>query len=98
MVHYAPEHSTHERVERVALVDGRLHVPTLREFFSLAALRIDGAVHAVNSDGWTFATFHPGQHLRLTGALAISRRGGDATAQEQQPTRAALQENAAAHA
>ena len=59
-----------EPTENVPLLEGRLHIPTIKDAFTLRVPRIDGVLAPVDSQGFTHATFKPGDTLNISGISA----------------------------
>ncbi|GIM08940.1 hypothetical protein Vretimale_12846 [Volvox reticuliferus] len=49
------------------LIEGKLHMPTIRDYFRLANVALDGVVYPTDPDGFTFSTFAPNTQARVTG-------------------------------
>ncbi|GIL62405.1 hypothetical protein Vafri_16629 [Volvox africanus] len=49
------------------LIEGKLHMPTIRDYFRLANVALDGVVYPTDPDGFTFSTFAPSTQARVTG-------------------------------
>eukprot|EP00198_Chlamydomonas_reinhardtii_P006765 XP_001696101.1 predicted protein [Chlamydomonas reinhardtii] len=54
------------------LIDGKLHLPTIRDYFKLANVALDGVVYPTDPDGFTFNTFEPNTTSRVTGDPLLS--------------------------
>ena len=57
-------------VETIPLFEGRLHMPTIKDAFTLRVARIDGVLVPVDSQGFTHAIFKPGDTLNISGTSA----------------------------
>lgn len=49
------------------LIDGKLHLPTIREYFKLANVRLNNVVYPTDADGFSFSAFVPDDHISVTG-------------------------------
>jgi hypothetical protein len=59
------------------LIDGRLHLPTIRDYFKLSTVRLNDVVYSTDSEGFTFGTFPPTGTIRVTGeAMPSESRAG----------------------
>ncbi len=58
--------------ETIPLFEGRLHIPTIKDAFTLRVAKIDGALAPVDSQGFTYAIFKPGDTLNISGTSAES--------------------------
>ncbi|DBB05080.1 TPA: hypothetical protein ACH3X3_010344 [Trebouxia sp. C0006] len=56
--------------ETIPLIEGRLHIPTVQNAFTLRVVKIDGALAPVDSQGFTYAIFKPGDTLNISGTPA----------------------------
>ena len=56
--------------ETIPLIEGRLHIPTIQNAFTLRVVKIDGALAPVDSQGFTYAIFKPGDTLNISGTSA----------------------------
>jgi len=56
--------------ETIPLFEGRLHIPTIKDAFTLRVARIDGILAPVDSQGFTYAMFKPGDTLKISGTSA----------------------------
>ena len=56
--------------ERIPLVDGRVHIPTIKHAFELRVAKISGILASADSQGFTHATFHSGDTLNISGTPA----------------------------
>lgn len=56
--------------ERIHLVDGRVHVPTIKDTFELRVAKINGILASADSQGFTHATFKSGDILDISGTPA----------------------------
>ena len=56
--------------ETLPLFDGRLHIPTIKDAFTLRVARIDGALAPVDSQGFIYAILKPGDTLNISGTSA----------------------------
>ena len=56
-----------ELIETIPLFEGRLHIPTIKDAFTLRVPRIDGVLAPVDSQGFTHAIFKPGDTLNISG-------------------------------
>lgn len=56
--------------ETIPLFEGRLHIPTIKDAFALRVARIAGALAPFDSEGFTYATFKPGDTLNISGTSA----------------------------
>ena len=56
--------------ETIPLFEGRLHIPTIKDAFTLRVERIDGILAPVDSQGFTHAIFKPGVTLNISGSSA----------------------------
>ena len=56
--------------ETIPLFEGRLHIPTIKDAFTLRVAKIDGALAPVDSQGFTYAIFKPGDTLNISGTSA----------------------------
>ena len=56
--------------ETIPLFEGRVHIPTIKVAFTVRVARIDGVGAAVDSQGFTYATFKPGDTLNISGTSA----------------------------
>ena len=56
--------------ETTDLIEGRLHIPTIKDIFALRVVQIDGICRSVNSEGFTYATFNTGDTLNISGTPA----------------------------
>ena len=56
--------------ETIPLFEGRLHIPTIKDTFTLRVARIDGVLAPVDSQGFTYAMFKPGDTLNISGTSA----------------------------
>lgn len=56
------------------LIEGRLHIPTIKEFFGLNVVRINEVVYPVDGQGFTYSTFQPGDSYRLAGVAKRDER------------------------
>ena len=59
-----------ELTETIPLFEGRLHIPTINDAFTLRVPRIDGVLAPVDSQGFTYAIFKPGDTLNISGTSA----------------------------
>ncbi len=59
-----------ELTETIPLFGGRLHIPTIKDAFTLRVPRIDGVLAPVDSQGFTHAIFKPGDTLNISGTSA----------------------------
>ena len=57
-------------IETIPLFDGRLHIPTIKDAFTLRVARIDGVLAPVDNQGFTHAIFKPGDTLNISGTSA----------------------------
>ncbi|DBA95781.1 TPA: hypothetical protein ACH3X1_001334 [Trebouxia sp. C0004] len=57
-------------IETIPLFEGRLHIPTIKDAFTLHVARIDGVLAPVDSQGFTYAIFKPGDTLNISGNSA----------------------------
>ena len=55
------------RTETFALVDGKLHLPTVEHFFGIRDVKLDGAVYPRDTQGYAMATFPTGRPVVVTG-------------------------------
>ncbi len=58
--------------ETIPLFEGRLHIPTIKDAFTLRVAKFDGALAPVDSQGFTYAIFKPGDTLNISGTSADS--------------------------
>ena len=49
-----------ELTETILLCEGRLHLPTIKDVFTLCVPKIDGVLAPVDIQGFTHAIFKPG--------------------------------------
>ena len=56
--------------ETIPLFEGRLHIPTIKDAFTLRVARIDGVSAPVDSQGFTYAIFKPGDTVSMSGTSA----------------------------
>ena len=56
--------------EAIPLFEGRLHMPTIKDAFTVRVARIDGVLPPADSQGFTHATFKPGDTLNISGTSA----------------------------
>ena len=56
--------------ERIPLVDGRVHIPTIKDTFELRVARINGILASADSPGFTHAKFNSGDTLDISGTPA----------------------------
>ncbi|KAG2498246.1 hypothetical protein HYH03_003996 [Edaphochlamys debaryana] len=49
------------------LIEGKLHMPTIRDYFRLGNVALDGVVYPTDPDGFTFSTFTPNTAAKVTG-------------------------------
>ncbi len=56
--------------ETSPLFEGRLHIPTIKDASTLHVARIDGGLAPVDSQGFTYAIFKPGDTLNISGTSA----------------------------
>ena len=49
------------------LFEGRLHKPTTKDAFTMRVAKVDGALAPVDSQGFTYAIFKPGDTLNISG-------------------------------
>ena len=58
--------------ETIPLFEGRLHIPTIKDAFTLRVAKTDGALAPVDSQGFTYPIFKPGDTLNISGTSAES--------------------------
>ena len=56
--------------ETSALFEGRLHIPIIKDTFTLRMARTDGVLAPVDSQGFTHTIFNPGDTLNISGTSA----------------------------
>ena len=56
--------------ETIPLFEGRFHIPTIKDAFTVRVARVNGVLAAVDSQGFTYATFKPGDTLNISGTSA----------------------------
>lgn len=56
--------------ETIPLFDGRLHMPTIKDIFELRVAKLDGVLAPADSQGFTYASFNPGDTLTISGIPA----------------------------
>ncbi|GFR52162.1 hypothetical protein Agub_g14693 [Astrephomene gubernaculifera] len=49
------------------LIEGKLHLPTIRDYFRLTNIALDGVVYPTDPEGFTFSTFTADTTVRVTG-------------------------------
>ena len=59
-------------IETIPLFEGRLHIPTIKDAFMLRVAKTDGALAPVDSQGFTYPIFKPGDTLNISGTSAES--------------------------
>ena len=59
-----------DQTEKIPLIEGSIHIPTVKDAFALRFARIDGALAPVDSQGFTYAKFNPGDILNISGPPA----------------------------
>jgi hypothetical protein len=61
-----------DKEEHFDLVDGKVHLPTVEQYFELKKIKLNGRVYPA-SDGLTFATFDDASFIDVTGEPAGKR-------------------------
>ena len=56
--------------ERTTLVDGKVHIPTVKEAFELRVAKINGVLEPADSQGFTHVKFSSGDTLSISGTPA----------------------------
>ena len=49
------------------LVDGKLHLPTIKNVFQLGSVDVEGIAEPADATGFTFATYLSGSTLHISG-------------------------------
>ena len=57
--------------ETIPLFEGRLHILTIKDAFTLRVARIDSALAPVDSQGFIHAIFKPGVTVNISGTSAL---------------------------
>ena len=52
------------------LVNDKLHIPTVKRWFGLSSVMVDDIAEPTDNGGFTFATYLPGNTLRISGRPA----------------------------
>lgn len=70
------EHGEGEGAKRAwfQLMDNRLHIPTVQEYFRLRGVDVNGVVLSVDANGFSISTFAPGSVLRVSGEDTAGKR------------------------
>ena len=58
------------RTEETNLMEGRVHIPTIKDAFALCVVNINGELVPCNHKGFTHASFNPGDILIISGTPA----------------------------
>lgn len=53
--------------KRIALFDGRVHMPTVQDMFKLRVAKINGVLAPADYHGFTYAKFKAGDTLDISG-------------------------------
>ena len=67
------------------LIDGRLHLPTIRDYFKLITVRLNDVVYPTDNEGFTFGTFTPTGTIRVTGDAMPCEAGRGGAGHAAQP-------------
>ena len=58
--------------EKLALVNGKLHLPTIEKVFQLQNIRLNGILYPCTDDGLTFGSFPDDDPINVTGDAGLS--------------------------